>query len=218
MSLALTDLRLAKQGLYRRQILAAAEREFAQAGYAAVRMSAIADTASLSLATVYKTFGGKAEIWDALHAERMTALLASVTAAAADTEPGLDRLLTSVAAVVRFLTAEPGYLDMNLRAGVNWAAEADTGRGVERTVWLAGQDMIATAIEKAIALGQIRDIRPRVAAGMVVSALQVWLSDWVRCGRDRAPEIVVEEMRQHLRWMLGGPSEPAERVPRRKRS
>ena len=41
-------------------------------------MAAIAKAADLSLATVYKTFAGKREIWNELHAERMTALLALV--------------------------------------------------------------------------------------------------------------------------------------------
>jgi AcrR family transcriptional regulator len=205
LSAPVVDLRAAKQDLYRHRIIAAAEYEFARTGYGAAKMSAIADTATLSLATVYKTFGGKAEIWDALHSERMTALLAAVAAAARDTEPGLERLLASVAAVARFLTEQPGYLDLNLRAGVNWAVDAQDGVGVERTVWLSGQDMITSGIAKAITLGQVRDIRPRVAAGMVVSALQVWLSDWVRAGRDRDAEVVIAEMHDHLRWMLAGP-------------
>jgi hypothetical protein len=95
---------------------------------------------------------------------------------------------------------------MNLRVGVNWAADPqDTGR-VDQTVWLAGLGMIATGIERGIARGEVREIRARVAAGMVVSALQVWLSDWVRSGRDRDPDEVIEEMEQHLRWLLAGTS------------
>ena len=205
----LVDVRGAKQDLYRRQILSAAEAEFGRTGYAAAKMSAIAETASLSLATVYKTFGGKEEIWDALHADRMNDLLAAVSTAARDAEPGLERLLTSVAAVARFLMDQPGYLDLNLRAGVNWAADADVAVGVERTVWVAGHDMITAGIEKSMAVGQIQTIRARVAAGMVVSALQVWLSDWVRSGRDRAPDVVIDELQQHLRWLLAGPTSKA---------
>jgi AcrR family transcriptional regulator len=212
-SVPLPDIRVARQHMYRRQVLAAAEREFGRTGYAAAKMSTIAETASLSLATVYKTFGGKAEIWDALHSERMTPLLDAVTAAATETEPGLERLLTSVAAVAEFLAEEPGYHDLNLRAGVNWAADPDAGLGVERTVWRAGLEMITAAVEKAITLGQIQTIRPQVAAGMLVCALQVWLSDWVRNGRDRAPNAVIDEMLRHLRWLLAGPagSEPTQR-------
>ena len=66
--------------LYREVVLAAAEREFARVGFSAAKMAAIARAADVSLATVYKTFPGKTEIWDELHAERMSALLALVKA------------------------------------------------------------------------------------------------------------------------------------------
>ena len=46
--------------------------------------------------------------------------------------------------------------------------------------------MIAAGVEAAGAAGELADLRPRIAAGMVVSALQVWLADWVESGRDRS--------------------------------
>lgn len=194
----------ARRAMYRQQILAAAEHEFGRAGFDQVRMETIAATAGVSLATVYKTFSGKAEIWDALHAERMEALLASVAAATPDDGPALDRLLAGIAAVGRFLAGHDDYLALNLQVGFGWASSADEGRGVQRTVWSAGLEMIASGIEAAIAEGSVREIRPRVAAGMVVSALQVWLSEWAGSGRDRDADEVIDEMALRLRWLLAG--------------
>lgn len=202
---ALADIRTARRDMYRQQILNAAELEFATTGYAPTKMSAIAQRADVSLATIYKNFDGKQEIWDALHTERMSALLAAVERTAGTHEAGLERLLGSIATVARFLAEHPGYLDLNLHVGLNWAANPQDASTVDRTVWLAGLDMITAGVERAIARGEVREIRPRVAAGIVVSALQVWLADWVRSGRDRDPDVVVAEMERHLRWMLVGP-------------
>ena len=195
----------ARREMYHRQILTAAEQEFSKAGFARAKMDAIAATAGVSLATVYKTFSGKNAIWDALHAERMAALLASVNASAQGADSAFDRLLAGVDTVAHFLTDHESYLDLSIRAGFGWASGADEGRGVQRTVWTAGLDMIAAGIETAAAAGELPDIRPRVGAGMVVSALQVWLSDWVASGRDRHPDVVIDEMTTRVRWLLAGP-------------
>lgn len=116
----------------------------------------------------------------------------------------LERLLAGVATVARFLTEHDEYLALNLRAGSGWASGADGGRGVQRTVWSAGLDTLAGGVEASIAAGELPGIRPRVAAGMIVSALQVWLDDWVRTERDRRADAVIEELTTRLRWLLTG--------------
>ena len=172
---------------YREQVLDAAEREFARVGYADARMPDVAREAGLSLATVYKTCTGKAEIWDDLQATRMAGLLDAVAAATAGTA-GLERLLAGVGATATYLAERPDYLAMSLKVGTAWASAQ--GVGVQRTVWSDGLETIAAGHAAA------------VAAGMVVSALQVWLSDWLRSGRDRPVAEVVEELVTHLRRLL----------------
>jgi AcrR family transcriptional regulator len=192
----------ARRDLYRQHVLAAAELEFSRAGFTETKMSAIARTAGLSLATVYKHFAGKGEIWDDLHAERMTQLLAEVESAALDAQTAIDRLVSGVSAVAQFLTSHDAYLEMSIRAGAGWASSAETAVGVQRTVWSAGIEMIESGIETALATGEVRAFRPRVAAGLVVSSLQVWMIDWVDSGRDRPASVVIDELTTHLRRML----------------
>lgn len=192
----------ARRDLYRHQILSAAELEFSRAGFADTKVNAIARSAGLSLATVYKHFAGKSEIWDDLHAERMKQMLAEVEASTRDAQTALDRLVDGVSAVAQFLASHDAYLEMSIRAGAGWASSTDTAVGVQRSVWSAGIDMVATGIESALTSGELRSLRPTVASGLVISALQVWMIDWVDSGRDRPASEVVEELTTHLRWTL----------------
>lgn len=186
---------------YRRQILRAAEREFGKAGFAATPMNAIAATAGLSLATVYKSFSGKAEIWDALHRTRMDALLEAVREADAG-ESGLERLLTGLRRVFIFLAAHPAYLEMNLRAGGGWANSVEGAHGIQHTVWSSGLEVIAAGMQAAADRGELAGLDPRIAAGMAISALQVWLSEWVASERAEDPEVLVDDMTRRLRLLL----------------
>jgi AcrR family transcriptional regulator len=190
-----------RHSMYRDLVLNAAEREFARVGYADAKVAAIAKAADLSLATVYKTFRSKTEIWNELHHQRMSALLAVVDARIADTDSPLERLLDGIAGVAEFLARHAAYLELNLGASSGWLTTGEAV-GVQRTVWGAGLDTIAAGASAARAAGELADLRPRIAAGLVVSALQVWLADWVDSGRDREPRVVVEELVAHLRVML----------------
>lgn len=196
---------------HRERVLVAAEREFAQVGYADTKVVAIAEGAGLSLATVYKTFPGKEAIWDALHARRMEALVEQVdrrVAAAAVAGSPLERLLAGIGGVADYLVANDGYLELNLRASSGWLTTTGA-TGAQRTVWVAGLELIDSAVEATRAAGEIRGIRTRIATGMIVSALQVWLADWVDSGRDRAPDTVVTEMVDHLRLLLTSTTQDA---------
>lgn len=195
----------ARRGMYRRQILNAAEIEFSRSGFASTKMSAIAKAADLSLATVYKNFAGKTEIWDSLHAERMEALLARVSAESDRTAPALERILAGVATVARYLIDHPHYLAMSLWAGTGWGSSDRSAHGVQESVWSAGLAMMAGGVEAAVVAGEIPPIDPRVAAGLIVSTLQVWLARWAD-GDQSSADALVASMTQRLRWMLAGPS------------
>lgn len=194
----------ARRDMYRRQILNAAELEFSRSGFASTKMSAIAKTADLSLATLYKHFAGKTEIWDTLHAQRMEDLLARVTSERDTANGPLERILAGVESVARYLIEQPTYLAMNLWAGSGWASSDGAAHGVQETVWSAGLDTMAAGVKAAVAAGEIPAIDPRVAAGLIVSALQVWLANWAESQHNS--DDLIDAMTQRLRWMLGGPA------------
>lgn len=188
-------------GRYRELILTAAEREFARVGFDGTKVAAIARGADLSLATVYKTFSAKTEIWNELHTERMTALLALVEERTAAHDSPLERLLAGIAAVAEFLMSHDAYLELSLNVSSGWLSPASS-LGTQRTVWGSGLDMVAAGVEAARDAGELGDLRPRIAAGTIVSALQVWLADWVGAGRDRTSDEMVDDLVAHLRVVL----------------
>jgi len=202
---AVGSIDVARRDMYRRQVLGAAEVEFGRNGFANTKMSSVAKAADLSLATVYKHFAGKAEIWDHLHAERMSELLARVEAEGRATDSALERILTGVASVAGYLIDHPAYLDMSLWAGTAWAAGDRVAHGVQESVWSSGLDTMATGVERAVDNGEIPPIDPRVAAGLIVATLQVWLASWSDRGRVEDPAVTIDAMTQRLRWTLAGP-------------
>lgn len=201
----MASIESARHEMYRRQILGAAEAEFARNGFANTKMGDIAKGADVSLATVYKTFVGKAEIWDDLHAERMRDLLARVEAEAVSSGSAVEQLLAAIASVAHYLTEHPGYLEMSLWAGTGWAGGGErVGHGVQQTVWASGLETLAKGVEAAVAQGEVPAIDPRIGAGTMVATLQVWLAAWVDGGRQRDADEIIAAMAQRLYWMLTG--------------
>lgn len=196
----------ARRDMYRRQILNAAEVEFSRSGFASTKMNAIAKTADLSLATVYKNFAGKTEIWDVLHTARMQDLLRRVESEGLTSTSSFHRVIAGVASVTRYLVDHPSYLAMNLWAGTVWAASDRAAHGVQETVWSAGLETIAAGVDNAVVAGEIPPIDPHVAAGLIVSSMQVWLARWADGELAGSADDLVEAMSERLRWMLGGPS------------
>ena len=198
-------IRDARREMYRQHILAAAEYEFARSGFNDARVAAIAQTAGISLATLYKHFAGKDDIWDVLNAQRMTEFTAAVRASTAAVPAPLEQILAAARAEVEFFAERPSFLQLHLNDGWSWGTAsvlAKVGRGRQRDAWRTGMEMITRAAEAAAEAGEVVGLRPKIIAAIVISSLQVWLSDWVAEGRDRPAADVAEELVGHLRVCL----------------
>ena len=207
------SIRQARREMYRQQIIAAAELEFARTGFDKTKVSDIARAADVSVDTVYKNFAGKNEIWDVLNRDRMDGFIAAGRRATQDVTSPLDRLLCSARAQVMFFADHPNFLELHIREGLSWAtAGLELGRGDQREAWRTGLGIMVALAEEAVASGEVPAMRPDVVAGLAVSALQVWLTAWVNCGRDRPAQDVADELVAHLKRTLTVPdAQPAER-------
>lgn len=193
-----------RQALYRNLVLDAAEREFAQLGYADTKVTAIARSAGVSLATFYKAFAGKEEVWNELHRRRNAELRARVDEHVATALRPVERVLAGVAGAVSYLTDNPAYLELNLRTASGWLYGTGTTAD-QATAWAAGMRTIDNGVRAAVAAGELHGLRPAIARGMIISALQVWLADWVDSGYDRSADDVVDDLIAHLRLLLTPP-------------
>lgn len=200
------SIREARREMYRQQIIAAAELEFAKTGFDKTKVADIARTADVSVDTVYKNFAGKNDIWDALNRHRMDEVVAAGRRATQDVTSPLNRLLCSARTQVMFFAEHPNFLELHIREGWSWAtAGLELGRGIQRDAWRTGLGIVVALVEDAIAAGEIPPMRPNVVAGLAISALQVWLTDWVESERNRPAQDVADELVAHLKRTLAVP-------------
>jgi AcrR family transcriptional regulator len=197
------SIRQARREMYRQQIIAAAELEFARSGFDKTKVADIARSADVSVDTVYKNFDGKNDIWDALNQQRMDGFIAAGQSAMQGLSSPLERLLGLARAQVLFFAEHPNFLELHIKEGWSWAtAGLEQGlRGVQRDVWRTGLGIVTALAEEAIAAGEVCATRPTIVAGLAISALQVWLADWVNCDRDRPAREVADELVAHLRTL-----------------
>lgn len=192
-------VREARQRMYRDLLLEAAEREFAERGFAETKVQNIAATADVSLATLYNTFAGKDEIYDAVHQRRMSELVTLATAAQIGQRSPFERLLAGVGALVRYFASHPNYLRMHLRDGISWASVSGITHRPAVESWQVGIRMLVEVVNTAAAAGELAPMPALLQARLIVATLQTWLSDWLESGAKQAPEVVAHELTGYLR-------------------
>ena len=189
----------ARQELYRRLILEAAEASFAERGYEDARIQDIAERAGLSVGTLYATFPGKYEIVRALHEWRLTELLAASTASVQPRAPATEVLLGGTAVLVRWLVDHPAYLRMTLGEGLSWASDARYRSGEQVSAWHQGIALLAALLERGMDEGTIHRGDPQLMAKLLSAAQQVYLANWVDAGMTADPQVLIEHIQQHIR-------------------
>ncbi len=200
-----TTLAEARLVLYRERVLDAAEAEFAAEGFAGARVTAIATRAGVSLSTVYRCFAGKEDVWDELNDVRMRELVAAVGRVGDPEARALDRILAAARAQAAFFLSRPDFLALHLRDGLSWgtALVGDSPRrGRQQVAWQAGMQMLTVTAEVAVAERQVRPVRPELLASIVISGLQVFLTDWFNRDPRPSAEQTIDDYVAHLERAL----------------
>jgi AcrR family transcriptional regulator len=173
-------LRDARQTMYRELILDAAEAVFAEHGYEAAKVQSMAEAAGVSLATLYAAFATKWDIYRAVHARRLDALLACIRDSGAEAEGPLEQMLSGIDAYVEFLLRHPDYLRMHLQEGHAWAAPHTLRSPEQITAWQEGLERTAESFAMGVRAGiYIDDEPPLFMARTMMAMHQVRLADWV---------------------------------------
>jgi len=190
----------AKAEMYRRLILDAAERVFAEHGFDDAKMQDIAQGAGIALGTLYTVFPGKTEIYGEIQEQGGREILEAVYRAVQGYGSMVDACARGIEAYVRTLVSRPYFLRMHLREGLSWTNPKTLRSGIEVATLERGTSLavglIASGIERGFLNGENR---PDVLLKMMVAAHQVQLLDWLERGAaSREIDSLIERMQQHF--------------------
>ena len=194
------NARRAREETYRRLILEAAERCFAEKGFDDAKIEEIAAGSGLSLGTLYSVFAGKPDVMRAVHETRNREILARSAAAAAVAPGPVEGLLAAVGASLDFFVGHPDYLRIHLRGGHAWGLAGAGGRSRSQAhAWEEGIALYAGIFERGIAAGAFHPGSPRLLARMMIAMQQVQLADRVERGMQQDPGDLVADVHAWLR-------------------
>lgn len=143
--------RIPKAERTRRQILAAAERRFAEAGFENTRLDDIADDIGMVGSAILYHFADKRELYRAVRDDLAADLFAEVEHAVAAKAPPRQRLVALVRASARAIATRPGLAGIALREAMS------SDSGVERrTNPLLGR--IVALFEEGVRTGDIQAV------------------------------------------------------------
>lgn len=189
-------VRQARNEVYRRHILEAAEQVFAENGFEAAKLQQISKLAGLSMGTIYGVFPGKSEILEALLDERGHEILAQATEAVKAAKEPLAALDGLIETYVRYFVEHPHFLRMHLRQGTSWVISPAAGSNGRAAIWNEVHSLQAQVFEQGIAAGVFVDEDPGFLAKTFSAIDQVLLSDWEARGMKERPEQLIERLRE----------------------
>lgn len=172
-------LQEAKKALYREAILAAAEAVFADHGYEAAKVQTIAEVGGVSLATFYATFPKKWDVYRALQATRLSALMQEVGGRVMRAQDTFERLRCGIEGYLRFHMAHPAFLRLQLRERVPWGTTDDLRTPEQTRAWESGLQMLVAAFRDGIREGLFVDEDPELCARTATAMSQVRLALWL---------------------------------------
>lgn len=176
-------VREAREEAYRHLILQAAQRIFAQRGYAEVKVHEIADEAGIATGTVYAVFPSKQELYRAIHHVNLEELAKRYAEIPGDRDTRAvirDRIAIST----RFLVERPDYLRIYLREAAHWGFDAtalpkDAAEFTDLALYRSG-------VER----GELAGDDAELLQSLAMSASHVILFHWLKNGmRESADEL-----------------------------
>ena len=203
-------LKQARRALYREAIVDAAERVFAEHGYDAAKVQAIAKQAGVSLATFYAVFPKKWDLYRAVQADRLQALMQQVGGRVLAARDAFDRVRAGLEGYLRFHMDNPEFLRLQLRERVPWGTTDELRTPEQTRAWEAGLQMMIAALREGMEQGVFRRDDPELCARTATAMSQVRLALWEGRGmKESADEVAREAMLQLVRT-FGAPGRVGE--------
>lgn len=203
-------LQEAKKALYREAVVAAAERAFAEGGYEAAKVQAIAKAAGVSLATLYAVFPRKWDIFRALQQDRLQQLMQTVAGLIASARDPFERLRSGIEGYLRFHMAHPDFLRVQLRERVPWGTTDELRTPEQTRAWEAGLQMMIGSFAEGMKRGLFVEDDPELCARTATAMSQVRLVLWIDRGAEESADEVARTAMLQLVRTFARPEKVAE--------
>ena len=175
----------------RQRVLDAAERTFAECGYADTRMEQIATAARVSLRSVYAVAMGKAKLFRILQELRGRELLSRIEEVlAGEARSPSDLLMEHIALVATFMMDHRDFLLIQLRDRHTWGI--DDGRHALSEAGQVGDKVLERLLRRGIRTGCFHQEDPKTMVASLRALEQIQLASWIS-GRNRSSKRVVTE-------------------------
>ena len=188
--------RNARNELYRKHILEAAEQVFAERGYDSAKLQEISTRAGLSMGTIYSVFASKDELFLALLEARgseLRDLARGVASTNGSARQALDRLIE---AYIDYFVGHPTFLAMHLKLGHSWVLEPASESEGQVRIWQEIHDSQSDIFRRGTAEGAFVEEDPRILAKLFSAMDQVVLADWAANGMKASRGELVERLRR----------------------
>lgn len=211
-------LRRVRADAYRAAVRTAAERVFAEHGFAGARVEDIARAAGMSVGTVYRAYPGKKrEIYRDIQVHRGTEVIGRTQGVGLEAwrrGDVLDAILAGLAALADYFIQRPDYLRMMLREERAWAQGPSRQSAEQTVIWNEGVGGTVEALRQGIADGLLVDDTPEVMARTLVATQQAHLGYWLESGAAEPPEQVIARLQRHVLRAVCRPEALADRLAR----
>jgi AcrR family transcriptional regulator len=178
----------------RRQILEAAKRVFAEAGYHGASINAIIERAQIARGTFYLYFESKAAVFDSILDEAMRDLRGRIHRIDVETPnatPPQQQLREQVVATLEYIVRDRALATLLLSAGHTPDAEA-----AERLDQFFGEvrGLLERAMESGMEIGLLRKVHPQLAAAAMLGMFRGVVEQLVTQAEVPPLETVVAEV------------------------
>jgi TetR/AcrR family transcriptional regulator len=190
----------ARARMYRDLIFESAECVFGARGFEGATMQEIANEAGVSLKTVYASYPGKRELFDAIMRERGAAFHDHVREAVENTHGGtLEQLEAMTGAFVEFLFAHREWLQIHMRSRIAWSVRPSEEAAAD--LWRRGLEDFEKLLGEGIEQGLFYPTDPSELAVLVNTITKVLVTYAAEAGEDD-PQPVAERATLYLRRLL----------------
>lgn len=193
--------------MYHDLILETAENVFGAKGFDGATMQDIASEAGISVKTLYASFPGKQELYEAINLARGQEMY-DVVAAAHETETDpAEKLSVGLRAFVRFFFEHVNWTKIHLQSHLSWAqrpAGRETG-----ALWDKGQAAHCKVLVEGIEEGSFHDEDPEEVAQLIRAMTRVQAIRSIEQGGQDADEVADRLIARVLRMVSIDPNDTA---------